>query len=91
MHRVGRDFKSYSFYWPKAVKDECWYSIEDVLAIIPQPHAVGRKFYVDATLWKNAINKTKQNKTTEIKIPNMKKELQLCMFIHEYEQIYEPI
>lgn len=61
MHRVGRDFKSCSFYWPKAVKDECWYSIEDVLAIIPQPHAVGRKFYVDATLWKNAINKTKQN------------------------------
>lgn len=23
MHRVGRDFKSCSFYWPKAVKDEC--------------------------------------------------------------------
>lgn len=61
MHRVGRDLKSCSFYWPKAVKDECWYSIEDVLAIIPQPHAVGRKFYVDAALWKNAINKTKQN------------------------------
>lgn len=31
MHRVGRDLELCSFYWPKAVKDECWYSIEDVL------------------------------------------------------------
>lgn len=84
MHRVGRDIKSSSFYWPKAVKDECWYCFEDVLAVIPPPHAVGRKFYVDATLWENAVNKTKQLKS---KFRTCNKDWEHCMFIHVYEQM----
>lgn len=29
-----------------AEKDECWYSIKDVLKIIPPPHVVDRRIYV---------------------------------------------
>lgn len=34
MYRVGWDFKLCFFYWLKVVKDEGWYSIEDVLVRI---------------------------------------------------------
>lgn len=51
MHRVGRSADSYAFYWPKAVKDECWYKMEDVLAVIPEPQLVNRKYHVAESVW----------------------------------------
>jgi hypothetical protein len=47
MHRVGKTAEDFAFYWPKAVKDECWYEMEDVLRVIQEPTQVNRKYYVN--------------------------------------------
>lgn len=54
MHRVGNHVDEYSFYWPKAVKDECWYQIKDVLHVIKEPKLLNRKYYVDKEILKSA-------------------------------------
>ena len=57
MHRVGRSLKDCSFYWPKAVKDICWYEMENVLAVIPEPELKNRKYFVNPELWNFALQK----------------------------------
>ena len=42
MHRVGKPLETSSFFWPRSVKDVCWYRMDDVLAIIPEPKKEGR-------------------------------------------------
>ena len=41
MHRVGRLWQN-RFYWP-TMQDDCWYSYDAVLALIPEPVKVGSK------------------------------------------------
>ena len=35
MHRVGKKDNN-CFFWPKTIKDRCWYEYDDVLAVIPE-------------------------------------------------------
>ena len=54
MHRVGKaPNKAGTYYWPRAVKDECWYQIDDVLVVISEPKLENRKFQVDENTCKN--------------------------------------
>ena len=59
MHRVGRNLKTCTFYWPLAVRDECWYSMDKIVELIPKPKLVGQKYYVDENLWERALKKIK--------------------------------
>ena len=36
MHRIGRK-EDNCFFWPRKIVDECRYTLEHVLAIIPEP------------------------------------------------------
>ncbi|CAC5403200.1 unnamed protein product [Mytilus coruscus] len=36
MHRVGKKDNN-CFFWPRTIKDKCWYEYDDVLAVIPEP------------------------------------------------------
>ena len=48
------------FMWPKRNKDECWYKIEDVLAVIPAPtliHSSKTQFEIDPLIWQEALCK----------------------------------
>ncbi|VDI81079.1 Hypothetical predicted protein [Mytilus galloprovincialis] len=58
MHRIG-NLDNPSFYWPLAVRDECWYDMENVLGTIPEPKLVGQKYIVDVSLWKQALEMIK--------------------------------
>ncbi|CAC5422422.1 unnamed protein product [Mytilus coruscus] len=58
MHRT-ENLENPSFYWPLAVRDECWYDMENVLGSIPEPKLVGQKYIVDASLWKQALEMIK--------------------------------
>ena len=59
MHSVPNRFELASnvFYWPKPIKDICFYSSENVVALIPEPCQVSdrgrasRHFCVDASIW----------------------------------------
>ena len=44
MHRVGKPLETSSFFWPRSVKDVCWYRMDDVLAIIPEPKKLTMPF-----------------------------------------------
>ena len=57
MQRVGRSLKDCCFYWLKAVKDICWYEMENVLVVIPDPELKNRKYFVNAELRNFAIQK----------------------------------
>ena len=50
--RKGIKKNAGTYYWPKAVKDECWYNMDDVLAVISEPKLENRKFQVDENTWK---------------------------------------
>ena len=58
--RVGARLENYSFYWPLAVRDECWYDMENAIGTIPEPTLVGQKFNVDSELWALALQKLKK-------------------------------
>ena len=60
MHRVGTRLENSSFYWPLAVRDECWYDMENVIGTIPEPTLVGQKYNVDSELWALALQKLKK-------------------------------
>jgi hypothetical protein len=60
MHRVGSRLENSSFYWPLAVRDECWYDMEKVIGTIPEPTLVGQKYNVDSELWALALQKLKK-------------------------------
>jgi len=59
MHSVPNRFELASnvFYWPKPIKDICFYSFENVVAVIPEPRQVSERgrasshFCVDASIW----------------------------------------
>ena len=36
MHRVGKKDNNWFFFWPKTIKDRCWYEYDDVLVVIPE-------------------------------------------------------
>lgn len=36
LHQVGTTKNE--FYWPKLVKDECWYELDNVIAVLDKPH-----------------------------------------------------
>lgn len=55
MHKAGN-----SFYWPKAVVDECWYCMSDVLAIIPEPQNINGKYHIDNEIWEITVQKLKE-------------------------------
>lgn len=38
------------FYWPKTIKDICWYEMENVLVVIPEPELKNRKYVVQTDL-----------------------------------------
>ncbi|CAC5357892.1 unnamed protein product [Mytilus coruscus] len=51
MQRVCRKLEKNVFYWPKAIKDICWYKHDKILAIIPEQKKIkgsSDSFEVDA-------------------------------------------
>lgn len=53
MHRIGRN----RFFWPQMRKDECWYSFDQLLAIIPKPkHVTDRHFEVEKQIWEEILS-----------------------------------
>lgn len=52
MHRVlGKKIDSCMFYWPKCVRYECWYSLDNVACLIKEPTRVGSKYVVESEKW----------------------------------------
>ena len=37
MHSVSNRYNSNRFYWPQTVRDECFYTSDDVITPIPEP------------------------------------------------------
>lgn len=59
MHQVGR--KKNCFFWPKKLKDKCWYELENIIAIIPPPQLIDGSYShycVDPCLWNQIIRIT---------------------------------
>lgn len=54
MHSAGK-----SFYWPKAVIDECWYCMDNVLSIIPKPEEIKGKYQIDKDIWDETCRRFK--------------------------------
>ncbi|CAC5372461.1 unnamed protein product [Mytilus coruscus] len=60
MHRVGRKLEKNVFFWPKAIKDKCWYKHDKILAIIPEPKRIkgsSNCYEVDPVIWSMVLNK----------------------------------
>ncbi|CAC5358205.1 unnamed protein product [Mytilus coruscus] len=60
MHRVGRKLEKNVFFWPKAIKDKCWYKHDKILAIIPEPKRIKGSsdcYEVDPVIWSMVLNK----------------------------------
>lgn len=57
MHSVCKSQENIWFYWPKTIKDICWYEMENVLAVIPEPELKNRKYFVQTDLWNYAVQK----------------------------------
>lgn len=59
MHKVGKWNKN-MFYWPRKVKDKCYYNYDDVLAVIPEPRKIEgetSKFQVEPSVWEGILTK----------------------------------
>lgn len=50
MHPVGK-----MFLWPKAITDECWYSMQKVIAQIPEPVRIRGRYHIDSDMWEKAL------------------------------------
>ncbi|CAG2232244.1 unnamed protein product [Mytilus edulis] len=57
MHRLGKTLRTSTFYWPLAVRDKCWYGMDKIIGVIPEPRLVGQKYFVDNQLWESALRK----------------------------------
>lgn len=55
MHRAGKNL-----YWSKAVVDECWYCMQNVLAVIPEPQQIRGKCNIDREIWDRNVQKDKE-------------------------------
>ena len=56
MHRIGRK-EDNCFFWLRKIVDECRYTLEHVLAIIPQPEKIDRRnshFKIYESIWKRS-------------------------------------
>ncbi|MCS5589861.1 MAG: hypothetical protein NZ824_07835 [Candidatus Thioglobus sp.] len=62
MHKVGKDTRNGSFFWPQALVDECWYSLDNVLTVIPEPVKNGRHYAIDENIWGKIIEYLNDNK-----------------------------
>ncbi|CAC5405966.1 unnamed protein product [Mytilus coruscus] len=71
MHRIG-NLENPSFYWPLAVRDECWYGMENVLGTIPKPKLVGQKFRpVRVIIFLKCNNSKKEQKRYNLNLVNI--------------------
>ena len=61
MHRVGRGTTNSPFFWPRTLVDECWYNMERVLTIIPEPIKIGRHYSIDEAIWGKILDYLKEN------------------------------
>ncbi|CAG2186302.1 unnamed protein product [Mytilus edulis] len=60
MQRLERDIKKNVFYWPKAVKDKCWYNYSRILAIISKPKKIkgsSSNYEVDPEIWTKTLSR----------------------------------
>ncbi|KAL3884562.1 hypothetical protein ACJMK2_024695 [Sinanodonta woodiana] len=64
MHRVGRGTTNSPFFWPRPLVDECWYNMERVLTIIPEPIQIGRHYSIDEAIWGKILER-KRNKVSK--------------------------
>jgi len=59
MHRVGSK-NANCFFWPKKIRDENWYELDDILGVIRKPELIDRTtshFQVDDNTWKEVMQK----------------------------------
>ncbi|KAL5010757.1 hypothetical protein ScPMuIL_013062 [Solemya velum] len=80
MHQVGRDPGKNCFFWPKAIKDKCWYEHHNILAIIPEPQKIDssyRHYEVAPALWRIIVQLTQSERSKYISecIEEAKQEL----------------
>lgn len=56
MHQIGR---KKNFFWSKKIVDECWYTLDNILAIIPEPEKLdGSTHYkINDNIWKKVTEK----------------------------------
>ena len=61
MHQVGRKNPN-CFFWPRKIKDKCWYDHDNILAMIPEPvkkDGTSSHFEVDREIWDAVSNNMK--------------------------------
>jgi hypothetical protein len=61
MHKVpGRKLDLCQFYWPRCVRDECWYSLDNVICVIGEPIKSGGKYVVETEKWERIVQMYKK-------------------------------
>ncbi|CAC5383347.1 unnamed protein product [Mytilus coruscus] len=61
MHRVGKKDNN-CFFWPRTIKDKCWYEFDDVLAVIPEPTKIDGSYShykIDQDIWNQITDELK--------------------------------
>lgn len=59
MHQVGKRNRN-CFFWPKKIKDKCWYDYDSILAIIPEPQKIegtSSHFEIKDEIWQTVNSK----------------------------------
>lgn len=59
MHVVGKKVENNWFFWPKKIPDKCWYLLDNLVTIIPEPSRIEKSthYQVEARLWKEIMEK----------------------------------
>jgi hypothetical protein len=63
MHRVGKKDNN-CFFWPKTIKDRCWYEYDDVLAVIPESEKKDGSYshyQIQEQIWNQIMHELKRS------------------------------